>query len=62
MSMKEIALRDLRRGFSMSILPIKFPTYFPIVFTKLENVLHCKDITYTVGTNAYFYYYKHTIQ
>jgi hypothetical protein len=27
--MKEIVFRDLRRGFSMSVLPIKYLTDFP---------------------------------
>jgi hypothetical protein len=29
MSMKEIVFRDLRRGFGMRVLPIKYPTDFP---------------------------------
>jgi hypothetical protein len=29
MSMKEIEFKDLRRDFSMSVLPIKYPTDFP---------------------------------
>jgi hypothetical protein len=30
MSMKEIEFGDLRRDFSMSVLPIKYPTDFPL--------------------------------
>jgi hypothetical protein len=44
-----------------------FPQYednliYDIVFTKLENVLHSKNSTYTVVTNADIYYYKQPIK
>jgi hypothetical protein len=52
-SMKEIVFRDLRRGFSMSVLPFKYPTDFPfgcqyISGTFNAHYLNIRTIPYLI--------------
>jgi hypothetical protein len=56
MIMKEIVFRDLRRGFSMSVLPIKYPTDFPFGFQYISGTLHVHYLN--IRLTPYLIFYK----
>jgi hypothetical protein len=48
MSMKDIVFRDIRRGFGMSILPIKYLTDFPFGCQYISGTF---NVHYFTGVN-----------
>jgi hypothetical protein len=59
MSMKEIVFRDLMRGFSMSVLPIKYPTDFPFGCHYISGTLNIQYLNIILTPYLIFYIQKY---
>jgi hypothetical protein len=61
MSMKVIVFRDHRRGFSMSVLPIKYPTEFPFGCQYMSGTLNVHYLNIRLNTYIILYIQKYFI-
>jgi hypothetical protein len=61
MSMKDIVFRDLRRGFSMSALPIKYPTAFPFCCQYISGTFNVHYLNIRTILYLIFYIQKYFI-
>jgi hypothetical protein len=59
MSMKEIVFRDLRRSFSISVLPIKYPSDFHFGCQYMYGTLNVHFLNIRLTPYPIFYIHKY---